>query len=58
MDREDILLAILTLSRSQGLYGRLYNFLTSETEEAEEAMEDLISQQFGSIVELVLYIEQ
>lgn len=58
MNREQILLAILTLSRSQGFYGRLYDFLTGETEEAKEAMEELIDQNFGSITELVLYIEQ
>lgn len=58
MDREQILLAILTLSRSQGSYGRLYNFLTGETEEAKEAMNVLVEQKFGSITELVLYIEQ
>lgn len=58
MDREQILLAILTLSRSQGFYGRLYQKLTDNSPESEEAMVDLIDQNFGSITDLVLYIEQ
>lgn len=57
MNREEILLAILTLSRSQGSYGRLYKKLTDNSPESEEALEELVEQKFSSIVDLVFFIE-
>ena len=38
MNREQILSAIKDLAMSQGSYGRMYEFLTSGTNEAEEAL--------------------
>ena len=57
MSREEILLAILMLSRSQGSYGRLYQILTNGSDEAEECLQDLVEQNFSDLTELVLYIE-
>lgn len=57
MNREEILNAIKNLSRSQGTYGRLYNILTNGSDEAEEALNMLESQNFGDVVDMVLFIE-
>lgn len=57
MDRQQILNAIKNLAMSQGMYGRLYNVLTDGSEEAEEALEVLESQNFGDVVDMVLFIE-
>lgn len=57
MTRTEILNAIQMLSRSQGFYGRLYNDLTSGTEEAEEALNHLEEQNFGDVVDMVMFLE-
>ena len=57
MNREQILNAIKDLSKSQGKYGKLYEFLTSGTDKAEFALSLLEVQHFGDAVDLVMYIE-
>lgn len=57
MSKQEILDNILMLSRSQGSYGRLYEQLTAGTEESEEALNMLKSQNFGDVVDMVLFIE-
>lgn len=57
MSKEQILSAIRSLSLSQGFYGRLYNVLTSGTEEAEDALNTLEEQNFGDVVDMVMYLE-
>ena len=42
---------------SQGFYGRLYQFLTNGSDEAEEYMTELERQKFNDAVDLVMYIE-
>lgn len=57
MNRTQILNAISQLAASQGFYGRLYNALTSGTEEAEEFMEQMEAQNFGDVVDMVMWLE-
>ena len=57
MKREEILSAVKQLSMSQGFYGRLYAFLTEESDEAENALQEMEAQNFGDIVDMVLWIE-
>lgn len=57
MNREQILSAIKDLAMSQGSYGRMYEFLTSGTNEAEEALTILEEQNFGDAVDMVMFIE-
>ena len=57
MNREQILSAIKGLAMSQGLYGRMYEFLTSGTDEAEDALTTLEGQNFGDAVDMVMFIE-
>ena len=57
MNRTQILNAIAGLAASQGFYGRLYNALTSGTEEAEEFMEQMEAQNFGDVVDMVMWLE-
>ena len=57
MNRQEILSSIQNLSMSQGLYGRLYQFLTSGNDAAEEYMNKLEEQKFNDVVDLVMYIE-
>ena len=57
MKREEILSAVRQLSMSQGFYGRLYTFLTEESDEAENALQEMEAQNFGDIVDMVLWIE-
>ena len=57
MKREEILSAVKQLSMSQGYYGRLYDFLTEESDEAENALQEMEAQNFGDIVDMVLWIE-
>ena len=57
MNREQILNAIKDLSKSQGKYGKLYEFLTSGTDEAAVALSILEVQHFGDAVDMVMYIE-
>jgi hypothetical protein len=53
MSKEEILSAIRTLAMSQGFYGRLLEAI----EENEEILDDLVAQNFGDVVDLVMYIE-
>ena len=55
MNREQILSAIKGLAMSQG--GRMYEFLTSGTDEAEDALTILEEQNFGDAVDMVMFIE-
>lgn len=57
MNRQEILSSIQSLSMSQGFYGRLYQFLTNGSDEAEEYMNKLEEQKFNDVVDLVMYIE-
>lgn len=57
MDRTQILDAIKSLSRSQGMYGRIYEALTDGSDAAENALNQLESQNFKDVVDMVLYIE-
>lgn len=61
MDEEQILSTILTLSESQGYYGRLYHQLMGwkkhQPEEYESFMDALVSQEFSSPLGLVQYFE-
>ena len=57
MNRQQILDAIKNLAMSQGMYGRLYNMLTNGTDGAEEALYVLESQNFGDVVDMILFIE-
>ena len=57
MNREQILSTIKGLAISQGLYGRMYEFLTSGTDEAENALTILEEQNFGDAVDMVMFIE-
>ena len=57
MSREEILSAIKNLARSQGSYGRMYQFLTSGSEEAEDMLQDLEDQCFTDTIDMVMYLE-
>ena len=56
MNEQEILSAVKDLSKSQGLYGRLYEYLTG-CDEGAEYLSELASKKFKSPVDLVLYIE-
>lgn len=62
MSRADILSAFEGLSHSQGFYGRLLMSLKDAEENNPEAYEEYMSnleaQQFTSVVDLVIYIEE
>ena len=57
MNREQILSNIKGLAKSQGLYGRMYEFLTSGTDEAENTLAALEGQHFGDVVDMVMFFE-
>lgn len=57
MSREEILSAIKNLARSQGSYGRMYQFLTSGSDEAEDILQDLEDQCFKDTIDMVMYLE-
>lgn len=57
MNRKEILNAVSQLAASQGFYGRLYEALTSGTEEAEEFMQQMEEQNFGDVVDMVMWLE-
>lgn len=57
MDKKQILSAIRSLAASQGFYGRLYERLTDGSEEAEEALDLMESQNFGDVVDMVMWLE-
>lgn len=57
MKREQILNAISNLSASQGFYGRLYEKLTDGSEESEDFLNTLEEQNFGDVVDMVMWLE-
>ena len=57
MDREKILSAIASLAASQGFYGRLYNSLTDGSDEADEFLNTMEKQNFGDVVDMVIWLE-
>ena len=57
MKREQILNAISNLSTSQGFYGRLYEKLTDGTEESEDFLATMEKQNFGDVVDMVMWLE-
>lgn len=57
MNKEQILNAIRSLAASQGFYGRLYNALTNGSEQAEEFLATMEEQNFGDVVDMVLWLE-
>ena len=57
MKRNEILDAIKMLSLSQGFYGRLYQRLQQGGQAAQEWLDEAERQNFGSPVDLVMWIE-
>lgn len=57
MNKEQILDAIRSLAASQGFYGRLYERLTDGSDEAEEALSLMEEQNFGDVVDMVMWLE-
>lgn len=57
MNKEQILDAIRSLAASQGFYGRLYNTLTNGTEESENFLATMEEQNFGDVVDMVMWLE-
>lgn len=58
MDREKILDAIRSLAASQGFYGRLYDSLTDGSEQADEFLNTMEKQNFGDVVDMVMWLEE
>ena len=58
MDREKILNAIRSLAASQGFYGRLYDSLTDGSEQADEFLNTMEKQNFGDVVDMVMWLEE
>ena len=58
MDREKILDAIRSLAASQGFYGRLYDSLTDGSEQADEFLNTMEEQNFGDVVDMVMWLEE
>lgn len=57
MNKQQILNAVKSLAQSQGFYGRLYETLTSGTEEAEDALNQMVEQNFKDSVDMVMWLE-
>ena len=57
MDKEQILKAVRSLSFSQGIYSRLYEFLTNGSEDGKELLEEMVKQDFKDPVDLVIWFE-
>lgn len=57
MNREQILNAIRQLAASQGFYGRLYDVLTSGSDEAEACLDTMVKQNFSDTVDMVIWLE-
>lgn len=57
MNREQILDAIKSLANSQGSYYRLYKVLTNGTEGSENVLDEMVAQNFGDAVDMVLWLE-
>lgn len=53
MDRQQILDAVASLAMSQGFYGRLYE----QIKDNDEALDYLESQNFGDVVDMVMFLE-
>lgn len=58
MNREKILDAIHSLAASQGFYGRLYDSLTDGSEQADEFLNTMEKQNFGDVVDMVMWLEE
>lgn len=54
MNKKEIIDAIAMLAQSQGFYGRLLE----QIRDNDEALDYLESQNFGDIVDMVLFLEQ
>ena len=57
MNREQILNAIRSLAASQGFYGRLYERLTDGSDSAEDFLDTMEEQNFGDVVDMVMWLE-
>ena len=57
MNREQILDAIATLASSQGFYGRLLHALSTNEEAADEFLTTMEEQNFGDVVDMVMWLE-
>ena len=58
MNRQQILDAIRSLSKSQGFYGRLLDYIYSMEEgDQDRYLSHLEQQKFRDSVELILYLE-
>ena len=57
MNKEQILDAIRSLAASQGFYGRLYNFLTDGSEQADEFLATMEEKNFCDAVDMVMWLE-
>jgi hypothetical protein len=57
MNREQILNVFRSLACSQGFYGRLLHTIDTDPEWGEEFLSNLEAQNFGSDLDLILYIE-
>lgn len=62
MDINEIMDAILDLARSQGFYGRLYNYLVDIRDNDEDTwvkvVDELENQKFPTVLDMILYFEQ
>ena len=56
MNKKEIMEAIKTLAQSQGLYGRLYEFLKSNEDDGA-LLNYLAFQNFKDKVDMVMFIE-
>lgn len=57
MNREQILSTICSLAYSQGFYGRLYEYLTDGSDSAEKALDKMGQQNFGDLMDLIMWLE-
>ena len=57
MNKEQILDAIRSLAASQGFYGRLYDALTNGSEQSDEFLATMEEQNFGDVVDMVMWLE-
>lgn len=57
MNKEQILDAIRSLAASQGFYGRLYDTLTDGSEQSDEFLATMEEQNFGDVVDMVMWLE-
>lgn len=57
MNREEIIKSIRSLASSQGFYSHLYRVISDDSEDSEELLNELESQKFKDVVDLILYLE-